>query len=819
MLIKSKMITMLLLSAFLSCPSILADETNLSLISSSNRILLVNPRYHIKAESPDKKNLKIRTTMPAALVIKPTTSTPNEEKPQDELPPLDYINSFFSPTSEEKSDYTTFFNKWKTKEERPSLDYIDSFFSPTPKEKSNYAAGSDKKETKEDFPSLDYINSFFSPVPEEKSNYTTIFNKGETKEERPSLDYINSFFSPTFKEESSYEAVINREESELTEEIDDIVLNENQILNLDGYTIGNIQIEGIKTVNPDLVYANIKTERGNLFNQEILQEDLQQIYSLGYFTDNMEIEPELRDDNTVNLKFILHENINVTDVRVMGNSTISDNELDVFVQSLKGLPQNVIKINEAIDKINNYYHSKGYLLAAVDSVTDDEDGVLTLGINEGVINRIYYEGNEKTKDFVIERSILTQAGTVYNEEYLKRDIANLYSTNIFEKVDQNIYPSPEVDGAYDVKITVKEAPQNTLSIGGGIDNALGGFGSLTYKENNFLGRGQTLSLSGVLGSGVLLSDASIKNRMNYQLELNFFEPHFINADNSLMGKLYFRELGSYQVPLAIERRFGINAGVEHKVRGHDNLSTNFSAGIEHIHLKEGDFTKISELYHIRGLDIRERSKELNGGLFFNLAPGVKYSTLDTEINPRDGIIAQAKFIEAVSLDDFSKTNGRLAGSVSKYFAVGKKSSFSLTAKGGIKVHGDDMPEVMAFRLGGPYTIRGFKMNGVGTGESFIMGSAELATPLPFVDRLKWDFIKTLRLTFFVDAGKVYDGTIASVLYDRPMSAITAGVGLRLYIPNVGPVSVDYGIPLTNCGEYGSRNGYFTFGTGVNGLGW
>lgn len=620
------------------------------------------------------------------------------------------------------------------------------------------------------------------------------------------LDYVNDFFAPVanIEDDDTYDVTAAKEET----------------LDLTGYTIGNIEVIGLTNINPDLVYTNITTQCGSLYNEDILQKDLQQIYALGFFTDKIEIDPELREDNTVNLRFILHENPCVTDVRVMGNSTISDEELAVFVKPLKGLPQNVLKVNEAIEKINNYYHSKGYILAEVDAVSDDEDGILTIGINEGVINKIYFEGNEKTKNYVLERNILTVAGTVYNEEYLKQDITRLYSTNIFKDVDREIYPSTEVDGAYDVKIVVKEGPPNSLSIGGGIDNALGGFGSITYSENNFLGRGQRVSLSGILGSGVLLSDASIKNRMNYQLELNFFEPYFLNADNSLMGKLYFRELGSYQVPLAIERRIGLQTGVEHKVKGYDNLSTSFTAGIEHIHLKEGDFNKISSLYNLRGLDIKERAKELNGGFFINLAPGVKYSTLDTDINPRNGVLASAKFMEALSLDDIKRTNGRLVGSVSKYFPVREKSSLSLTARGGIKVHGDDMPEVMAFRLGGPYSIRGFKMNGVGTGESFIMGSAELATPVPLVDKLKWEFIKTLRLTFFVDAGKVYDGTIASVLYDRPMSAISAGVGLRLYIPNVGPISVDYGIPLTNVGDYGNKGGYFTFGTGINGyMGW
>lgn len=662
----------------------------------------------------------------------------------------------------------------------------------------------DSKKEETPISELELINDFFAP-PQENSQLESQPQNNLHQENLPKED-----LPPT------YDVIIDKETSlGLSEEM------KTEELDLTGYTIGNIEFVGLKNVNPDLILANIKTECGSLFNQELLQQDLQAIYALGFFTDKMEIEPELREDNTVNLRFVLQENVYVNEVQIMGNSTIPAAELYQFVEPLKGLPQNVLKINKSIEEINNYYHSKGYILAQVDTVTDDEEGILTLGINEGVINKISFEGNKKTKDFVLQRNILTTAGMVYNEEYLKNDITRLYSTNIFDEVDRNIYPSPDVEGAYDVKIVVKEGAPNSLSLEGGIDNALGGFGGITYRENNFLGRGQKLSLSGILGSGVLLSDSSIKNRMNYQLELNFFEPYFLNADNSLRGKLFYRELGSYNVPLAIERRVGLMGGVEHKVKGYNNLSTEFMAGVEHIHLKEGDFNKISNLYNLRRLDIRERSKELSGGTFINLAPGVRFNTLDTEINPRNGIIAQAKFMEAIGIEDFKQTNGRIMGSVSKYFPVGEKSSFSLTAKGGIKVHGDEMPEVMAFRLGGPYTIRGFKMNGVGTGDSFIMGSAELATPVPFVDRLKWDFIKTLRITFFVDAGKVYDPTIASVLYDRPLGAISAGVGLRIYIPNVGPISVDYGIPLTNPGDYGSKNGYFTFGTGVNGgyYGW
>lgn len=150
--------------------------------------------------------------------------------------------------------------------------------------------------------------------------------------------------------------------------------------------------------------------------------------------------------------------------------------------------------------------------------------------------------------------------------------------------------------------------------------------------------------------------------------------------------------------------------------------------------------------------------------------------------------------------------------IKQYIPIAKKSSLSFTVKGGGAIHGD-IPEVMAYRLGGPYTVRGFKMSGVGTGNAFIMGSAEFATPIPFLDRTRIAFLNNLRFTVWADAGKVFDGTVSNDIYDRPMYAISAGVGLKIYIPGMGPLSVDYGIPLTNPGDNGSPNGYFTFGVG------
>lgn len=577
--------------------------------------------------------------------------------------------------------------------------------------------------------------------------------------------------------------------------------------------INDIEILGANIIKPEYILKKISLKTGDLYDKDTMQKDLKTIYKMGYFTERMKAVPVKNSNGTISLKIIIEENIPVTDFTIEGNTVVATEELMRYLLPLKGRPQNINAINAAMENINQCYYNKGYILSKIDSIYDDPDGVLNLSITEGKINKILISGNEKTKEYVVERNIMTEPGTVYNENIIKQDLVRLYSTQAFKDVNRTIEVSEEDPDKYNVTIELKEQRTASVSIGGGIDSATGAFGSVGLSDNNFRGRNQRVSLSGMVGSGILMSDASIKNHMNYQAELSFFEPHFLNSDNSLMSRIYFRDLGSYSIPLAMERRIGIETTLAHRMKINPLASTTFTAGIEQINLKEGDPAHILALYNIHGINPAYRDKELADGLFLKLAPGISYDSRDSITNPRHGAMASARYEEAFGLSRFGQTNGRLIGMAKRYVPVAKKSSLTFTARGGHKVHGDNMPEIMAFRLGGPYTIRGYKVNGVGTGTSFIMGSAELATPIPFFDRLKVQFLQNLRLTFWVDAGKVFKPTIASALYDRPNQAITAGVGLKITIPGVGPLSIDYGLPLTNCGPYGNKKGYFTFGVG------
>ena len=578
--------------------------------------------------------------------------------------------------------------------------------------------------------------------------------------------------------------------------------------------IKDIEILGSNIIRPENIKNVMQLKKGDVYDEELLQQDLSKIFNMGYFTDNMKAIPIRSADDTVTLKILLEENIPVTDFTIEGNTVVATEELMPYLLPLKGKPQNITTINEAIEKINDKYYSKGYILARIDSFYDDPDGVLNLRINEGRINKIMIVGNEKTKDYVVERNIMTEPGTVYNENLIKQDLVKLYSTQSFKDVNRQVDVSEENPDLYDVTIVLKEQRTASVSVGGGLDSVTGVFGSLGIADNNFRGLNQRVSLSGMIGSGVLMSDASIKDHMNFQAELSFFEPYFLNADTSLMAKVFYRDFGSYQVPLAIERRIGGEATIAHRFKKNRHLTSTLSLGVENINVSEGDYGKISGMYNKYNIPIAERAKQLEGGLFLSISPALIYDTRDSAVVTRRGTMASLRFDEEFGLDGFDKTHGKLSGMIKQYIPIAKKSSLSFTVKGGGKIHGDDMPEVMAYRLGGPYTIRGFKMSGVGTGDAFIMGSAEFATPIPFLDRTRINFLHNLRFTVWVDAGKVFNGAdVTNTIYDRPMEAVTAGIGLKLYVPGMGPLSIDYGIPLTNPGENGNRNGYFTFGVG------
>lgn len=574
----------------------------------------------------------------------------------------------------------------------------------------------------------------------------------------------------------------------------------------------SVEIVGNSLIDSSEILECVKIKPGDPYSVEAVQQNLKAIYDMGYFTEKMRAIPVKVDDKNIKLQINVQENIPITDFTITGNDSIATGDLLQILNPMVNKPQNINKINDAIQEIQEYYASQGYILARVTAVTDDPDGMVNIDIDEGKIGSIVIEGNKKTKDFVVKRNILTQPGTIYNENLIKQDLMRLYGTQAFKDVKRTIERDEENPEVYNVTIHLEEQRTGTISLGGGLDTATGLFGTGGFTDNNFRGTGQRVSLSLLAGTGVVMADSSMLNRANLQAEISWFEPKLRGTDNSLMVKAFGRDFASYQIPLAVEQRFGIESTISRAFVNFPHLVGSFGIGLENVHVKEGDANQIAKLYAAHNIPISERAKQLQGGLFLSLSPSLIYDTRDNSTLPRSGVFANVRFDEEIALDGFENTFGKLSGGIKKYYPVAKKSSVSLAFRAGGKIHGD-MPEVMAYRLGGPYTVRGFRMSGIGTGSGFMMGSAEFQTPIPFIDRITdAKFLDNIRIAAFVDAGQIYGSTVTNEIYNRPIHAITAGVGVRVFVPGVGPLAIDWGYPLTGVPN-GTSKGAFTFGIG------
>ncbi len=85
------------------------------------------------------------------------------------------------------------------------------------------------------------------------------------------------------------------------------------------------------------------------------------------------------------------------------------------------------------------------------------------------------------------------------------------------------------------------------------------------------------------------------------------------------------------------------------------------------------------------------------------------------------------------------------------------------------------------------------------GSSYWLGSVEYS--IPIIDRL--------RVAFFYDIGLVYED---SYEFEFSNYADNWGIGLRLFVPMLGPLRLDYGFPITHP-DYVGGSGQFHFGVG------
>ncbi len=133
------------------------------------------------------------------------------------------------------------------------------------------------------------------------------------------------------------------------------------------------------------------------------------------------------------------------------------------------------------------------------------------------VERIDIDGNVRTLDRVIRREMLLVEGDPYNAANLRRSERRINNLGFFRRVNvetvQGSAPDQQV-----VQVEVEEQSTGEIQIGAGYSNSSGVAGDFSITERNFLGRGQTVSLSALLSF------------RRSEVDFSFTEPYFLQRD-------------------------------------------------------------------------------------------------------------------------------------------------------------------------------------------------------------------------------------------------------------------------------------------------
>jgi outer membrane protein insertion porin family len=162
---------------------------------------------------------------------------------------------------------------------------------------------------------------------------------------------------------------------------------------------------------------------------------------------------------------------------------------------------------------------------------------VTVRLQEGkqyFISRITFVGNTTTRDNVVRRELRLYEGGVFNTEALKYSIKRINQLAYFKPIeggkDIDVQKTPATDNKVDVTLKFEEQNRNQITFGAGVSQFEGFFGQLGFQTANFMGRGETFTISLQAGS----------RAQNYQVA--FTEPYLF--DRAITGgvNLFKREL-------------------------------------------------------------------------------------------------------------------------------------------------------------------------------------------------------------------------------------------------------------------------------------
>jgi outer membrane protein assembly factor BamA len=239
--------------------------------------------------------------------------------------------------------------------------------------------------------------------------------------------------------------------------------------------IVSVDVTGNAHVPTDRILSVVRTRPGQPFDEQTLREDLQNIFDLGYFSD--QVPPLIRQrPGGIAITFRVIENPVITRIVFTGNDHVPSDTLLALMDTSVGQVLNSNTFHQDVLKINSYYDKIGYggqVPSHVANLSYDK-GVLSLQIREGLtVDKITFGGNPLLSPKILQSVLTLKPGQPYSDDARDKDYENL--KKLYEKYDLQLgdfeagIDPTTVDlakGTADVKYTIYVATVGAVQITG-----------------------------------------------------------------------------------------------------------------------------------------------------------------------------------------------------------------------------------------------------------------------------------------------------------------------------------------------------------------
>ena len=556
----------------------------------------------------------------------------------------------------------------------------------------------------------------------------------------------------------------------------------------------------------------------------------------------------INNDNTITIELTISEGdpYKFGDITFTGNTIYSSEELskqlgiekgDVFDQSI--LDARLFGSPEGTD-ISSLYLDDGYLFfnaTPIEIAVTNQEIDLEIRIYEGEqarINKVMLKGNTKTNDHVIMRELRTRPGDLFKRSDIMRSQRELAQMQYFdpEKFDVKVDPDParnEVDITYIVE--EKSSDQIQLQGGWGAGRVVGQVG-LTFNNfstRNIFKKDKWSPLPS--GDGQRLSLTASSNGIYYQnYSLSFTEPWLGGKKpNSLTVSLYksISSNGQQDEQREAIEITGLTLGLGKRLKSPDDYFTLYNG----INLQQYKLINSQSFFSFRN--------GFSNNINYNIKLG--RNSVDQLIFPRRGsnFLLSLKVTPPYSIfdgvDDYSSISDQEKYSWIEYYKWKFKSSWfsSFTDKLVLNTRvemgllgpynknlgvapferfyvGGDGMSGMGYQFDGRelISLRGYSNNSISpqTGATiYNKYTSEIRYALSLNPS------STMYALAFVEAGNAWESFDNFNPFGVKRSA---GFGVRIMLPMIGMMGLDYGWGLDDIpGRPDANGGQFHFSIG------